>query len=315
MQKQRIVVTGGAGFVGSNLVKMLNEDTNNEIIVIDDLFSGSTENLKGLDIQFIEGSVLDTALLNKYISKDTMVYHLAARNIIASAVDPRKDMETNIQGTFNVLEVAKNNQAKRVLYTSTSSIYGNPKYLPINEEDSVSFLNFYSVSKYAGESYAKVFYEAYNLPTTVVRYSNVYGYNQRSDNPYSGVIGKFIDSALQNSTLNIHGDGEQTRDFTFVEDACRATILAAESFKSIGEAYNIGTGIETSINQLAKIIIDLTASKSGVQSIEKRDIDNLRRRVMNIEKMRYQLKFSPQYTLNKGIQKTIEWQMGLNDKK
>ncbi|MCT6925663.1 NAD-dependent epimerase/dehydratase family protein [Metasolibacillus sp.] len=312
MQKQRIVVTGGAGFVGSNLVKMLRENTDNEIIVIDDLFSGSIENLKGLDVEFVEGSVLNSDLLNKYITKDAMIYHLAARNIIASAVDPRKDMETNIQGTFNVLEVAKNNFAKRVLYTSTSSIYGNPKYLPINEEDSVSFLNFYSVSKYAGEAYAKVFYEAYNLPITVVRYSNVYGYNQRSSNPYSGVIGKFIDSALKNSMLNIHGDGEQTRDFTFVEDACRATILAAQSYKAIGEAYNIGTGIETSINQLASIIINLTDSKSDVQSIEKRDIDNLRRRVMNIEKMRYQLKFSPAYTLNKGLQKTIEWQLEQN---
>lgn len=314
MQKQRIIVTGGAGFVGSNLVKMLAEDTNNEIIIIDDLFSGSIKNLRGLNVEFIEGSVLDTRLLNKYISKDSIVYHLAARNIIASTVEPRKDLETNIEGTFNVLEAAKSNGAKRVLYTSTSSIYGNPKYLPINEEDSVSFLNFYSVSKFAGESYAKVFYDAYNLPITIVRYSNVYGNNQRPENPYSGVIGRFIDNAIRNTPLSIHGDGEQTRDFTYVEDACRATILAAKSDKAVGEVYNIGTGIETSVNLLAKLITEVTNSSSSIQYIEKRDIDNLRRRVMNVEKMRYQLKFTPQFTLNKGLKKTIEWQLESKNK-
>lgn len=306
----KVVVTGGAGFIGSIITKKLVKEYKFQVTVLDDFFTGSKDNLKEVidDIEIVEGSVVDEKLVKEIIRGKELVFHLAARNIIVSMSNPREDMEVNIKGSFNVFEAAKENpDIKKVVYTSTSSIYGNPRYLPINEEDLPNFLNFYSVSKYAAENYANVFYEAYDLPITIVRYSNVYGYNQTPQNPYCGVIGKFIENALYNKPLLIHGDGEQTRDFTFVEDAAEATILAALSPKSIGRVYNIGTGIETSINKLAKLIIEKTGSNSEIRYIDRRDIDNIRRRCMNIEKMRHDLKFSPKITLEKGIELTVKW--------
>ena len=153
----------------------------------------------------------------------------------------------------------------RVVYTSTSSVYGNPRYIPILEEELPKFLNFYSSSKYAGESYAHTFYEMYVVPVTILRYSNVYGPNQSPRNPYCGVIGKFLTAAMQGQPLNIHGDGEQTRDYTFVDDAIEATIQAALCPKALGEVYNVGTEVETSVNRLAHLVFEVTKSSSPIE--------------------------------------------------
>jgi UDP-glucose 4-epimerase len=304
---KRILITGGAGFIGSNLARILVQEMGHSVTVIDDLFTGDLVNLKGIPVEFVQGNILDRNLVENCMRGKEIIFHLAARNIIVSMRNPREDLEVNILGTFNVLEAALRAGVEKFVYASTSSIYGNPRYLPISEEEPPHFLNFYSVSKYSGESYARVFYESQDLPATVVRYSNVYGYNQTPKNPYCGVIGKFIEAALKNGPIQIHGDGEQTRDFTFVEDACRATILAGMSPKSTGEAYNVGTGVETSINSLARMTIYLAKSGSKIVSLDRRDIDNIRRRVLNIEKTRYHLKFFPSYTLEEGLRKTIEW--------
>ncbi len=304
---KNILITGGAGFIGSNLAKLLSKQNEFKISILDDFFTGNREHLKNLDIEIIEGSVTDESLLSKHIKNKEIVFHLAARNIIASSNNPLDDMHTNIRGTYHVLNESLKAKVPNVVYASTCSIYGNPKHLPINEDDTPSFLNFYSVSKYAGEGYAKTFYEQYNLPVSIIRYSNVYGINQSPANPYCGVIGKFIHNALNNEPIYIHGDGEQTRDFTFVEDACQATIMSALDAKAIGDTFNVATGVEVSINHLAEMIIQLTGSSSEIKHIDKRDIDNIRRRVLNIEKIRYKLKFFPLNTLKDGLKKTIDW--------
>ena len=304
---KNVLITGGAGFVGSNLARMLVSKYNCKVTVIDDFFSGNRNNLIGVDIDIIEGSVEDEKLLNNNIKSKDTIFHLAARNIIVSSKNPLEDMQTNIRGTYNVLNAAFKYGVEKIIYTSTASVYGNSKYLPINEEDTPQFLNFYSVSKYAGEGYAKVFYEQKNLPVCIIRYSNVFGYFQNPSNPYSGVIGKFIHNALKGQDIIIHGNGDQTRDFTFVDDACTATIMAGINNKTDGEVFNVGSGIETSINSLAMLIIELTGSKSKIIYTDKRDIDNIRRRVMNIEKLRHKIKFSPQFTIQEGLKRTIEW--------
>jgi UDP-glucose 4-epimerase len=304
---KRVLVTGGAGFVGSNLVAQLVREHECEVTVLDDLFTGSLDYLRGLNVEFIEGSVLDRDAVTQSAQGRDTVFHLAARNIIVSIENPREDMAVNIEGTFNVLEAAHRANVAKVVYTSTSSIYGNPRQIPIAEDELPSFLNFYSVSKFAGESYCRTFYEIHDLPVAVVRYSNVYGDNQSPTNPYCGVIGRFIASATSDEPLVIHGDGEQTRDFTYVVDACEATILAARSPKAVGEVFNVGTGVETSVNTLAGTIFELLGREPNVRYVDRRDIDNIRRRVMNVEKLRHHLKFSPSFTLRRGLEETIRW--------
>lgn len=306
LKGKKILVTGGAGFVGSNISRYLNEQ-GARVTVLDDFFTGKRTFLEGLDIEIVEGSTADAETVRTVVKGKDLVFHLAARNIIVSNSRPREDLEVNVVGTFNVLEACREFGPERVVYTSTASVYGNPRVLPIAEDADKLFLSFYSASKFSGEVYANAFFEVFGVPVSIVRYSNVFGYNQAPSNPYCGVIGKFIDFAMNDKPLIIHGDGEQTRDFTFVDDAVQATIHAAFAPRALGQVYNVGTGVEVSVNHLAQQIIALCGSKSVIQYVDKRDIDNIRRRVINIEKSRYELQYSPQHTLAKGLEKTIAW--------
>ena len=163
------------------------------------------------------------------------------------------------------------------------------------------------MSKLAGENYCIAFYESYGTPVAAVRYSNVYGPGQRADNPYCGVIAKFFASAMAGEPLRIHGDGGQTRDFTYVDDAVDATLLAAITPRAEGEVFNVGSGIETSINDLATGIGVALGRQIETESIDRRDIDNIRRRVVNIEKARRMLRWAPQTTLSHGLERTRDW--------
>ena len=179
--------------------------------------------------------------------------------------------------------------------------------MPISEEDRISLLTPYAVSKYSGEGYCQAFYESYDVPVVVVRYSNVYGPWQDPINPYCGVVAKFMQRASEKTPLEIHGDGQQTRDFTFVEDAVEATLLAAFSPKTEGEVLNIGTGVETSVENLAHLIMSMYDMPLPIIHIDRRDIDNIRRRVVNIEKIRRTLRWVPSVTLAEGLSGTKQW--------
>jgi UDP-glucose 4-epimerase len=302
---RRVLVTGGAGFVGSALVRRLME-SGARVTVLDDLFTGRRDALPA-GAEFIEGSVVDEPLVRDLVKRHTVVFHLAARNIIASTANPRDDFATNIGGTLNVLMAARESNVERVVYTSSASIYGNPNTIPINEDDRLVPLTPYAVSKLAGEHYCIAFYESYGLPVAVVRYSNVYGPYQRPENPYCGVVSKFLIAAYAGKALPIHGDGGQTRDYTFVEDAVEATLLAATHPRAEGEVFNVGTGVETSVHDLALAIGRVSGRTVTLEHIDRRDIDNIRRRVVNIEKIRRMLRWSPQVTLERGLERTIKW--------
>ncbi len=306
-----MLVTGGAGFVGSNLVaRLLREGA--RVTVLDDLFTGRRENLPASGFEFVRGSVCDAPLVERLVGSHPIIFHCAARNIVVSTRNPREDFETNIGGTLNVLLAARAAQVERVVYTSSTSVYGNPRYLPINEDDRLSALTPYAVSKLAGENYCIAFYESYGLATTAVRYSNIYGPGQDAANPYCGVVAKFIEALLDRKPLLIHGDGSQTRDFTFVADAVEATLMAATSDRAVGEVFNVGTGIETSVNQLAGTLIQITGARAEPEHIDRRDVDNIRRRVVNIEKTRRALRWVPEVTLEAGLRRTVEWQSRKN---
>lgn len=303
------LVTGGAGFVGSNLVRIILErlpDT--RVTVLDDLSTGTMELVPNHErLRFVRGSVEDSETVKKTMEGVDLVFHLAARNIIASTKNPRSDFETNIGGTLNVLLAARDLEVDKVVYTSSASVYGNPRYLPINEDENLSTLTPYSVSKLAGENYCRSFYDSYGLPTVAVRYSNVYGPAQNPENPYCGVVSKFIQTVRNGVNPRIHGDGEQTRDFTYVRDAVEATLEAGLSVRGLGDVFNIASGVETSVNTLAKLIIEICDADLKVDFIDRRDIDNIRRRVLNIERIRRVFRWVPTHTLERGLRKTVEW--------
>jgi UDP-glucose 4-epimerase len=307
LQDRRILVTGGAGFVGSNLVKRLVRERA-RVTVLDDLFTGRVENLPEAGFEFVHGSVCDPATVEPLVAGHELIFHLAARNIVVSTKNPREDFETNIGGTLNVLLAARALGGRRVVYTSSTSVYGNPRYLPMNEDDPLSLLTPYAVSKLAGENYCMAFYESYDLPTTAVRYSNIFGPGQDPANPYCGVVAKFLESLMAGRPPVIHGDGNQTRDFTFVDDAVEATLLAGTSDRALGEVFNVGSGVETRVNELAALLIRLTDASVSPTHTDRRDIDNIRRRVVNIEKTRRTLRWVPEVTLDEGLRRTVEWQ-------
>lgn len=306
---KRVLVTGGAGFIGSNLVRRLVGE-GARVTVLDDFFTGHRDNLCGLHEQsyrLVQGSTTDRDLVRELVAQAEFVFHLAARNIIASTRNPYEDYQTNIGGTLNILLAAREHPLVRLVYTSSVSVYGNPRYLPINEDDRISLLTPYAVSKFSGEGYCQAFYESYALPVVVVRYSNVYGPGQNPCNPYCGVVAKFMSRAQQGMPPQVHGDGLQTRDFTFVSDAVEATLQAAMSPKSNGEVYNIGTGVETSVDQLARLILAMYDLGAEPVHVDRRDIDNIRRRVVNIEKIRRSLRWVPRVTLAAGLRQTQLW--------
>jgi UDP-glucose 4-epimerase len=292
----KVLVTGGAGFIGSHLADRLVEDGAN-VTILDDLTTGVTENLVGISHQscrIVVGSVADREIVNRLVSEAEVIFHLAARNIVASTRDPDKDFETNIGGTLNMLMAAKEHNIKRFVYASSSSVYGNPRHLLACEDDPVCLLSPYAVSKFAGEGYCQAFFESYGVPTVALRYSNVYGPRQRG----IVVVMRFVQAIRDKKPLQIHGDGQQTRDFTWVGDAVEATLLVAKSARAVGEVFNVGTGVETSIVELARLI---AGPKAVLERIDRRDIDNIWRRVLNIEKARRILRWVPAISLEKGL--------------
>lgn len=313
-ENKKVIVTGGAGFVGSNLVKRLVQE-GAEVSVIDNLETGYKSNLNDAwnDIEFIDGSVYHGEM-DTWVENVQTVFHLAAKNIIASTHDPYGDMHINIGGTLNILLAIKKLPI-RLVYTSSASVYGNPRYLPINEDDQINLLTPYAVSKYAGEGYCSAFYESYGVESVILRLSNVYGPYQRPENRYCGVVAKFMQSVKEGKPMLIHGSGEQTRDFTYVDDVIDALLIAGENPRAVGEVFNIASGVETSVEKLAESLIcyyapdafDFKDSKTILEHIDRRDIDNISRRTLNIEKARRKLGWIPKTQLWEGLAKTWEW--------
>lgn len=309
---KRVLVTGGAGFIGTNLVRRLGSLPVKSLIVLDNLFTGCLENLEGIgqQVDFVNGSVENPEVVRQLVGSADIVFHLAARNIIVSTSCPYDDFESNTRGTFNILEACRNVGIERLVYASSVSVYGNPIHLPLDEDDMLYPLNPYAASKLCGESYCRAYFETYGVPVTILRYSNVYGPYQSPSNPYCGVVSRFIERAFGSQPLQIHGDGEQTRDFTYVEDVVDATIQACTSPQALGGTFNIGTGIELSINRLAELVSLMVVGPGvspNVEHLDRRDIDNVRRRVVSIERARRVLRWSPKFSILAGLQRTVEW--------
>jgi UDP-glucose 4-epimerase len=310
-QDQKVLVTGGAGFLGSNLTHALLE-AKARVAVLDDFSTGSETNLPvHPNLEILRGSVSDTDRVQEAFRGAGYVFHLAATPVQVSLDDPLRDCLTNVVGTLHVLSAARQSgSVRRVVVASTDSLYGNSRYLPINEDDAASPLSPFAASKLAGESYCRAFYESFGVPVTVLRYCNLFGPGQDGKGPGSGVVARFIRAVLAGRPLPIHGDGGETRDFLFVEDAVEATLLSAIASKAEGQVYNVGSGFETTIVDLAETILNLTGRKASLEFVDKKDVDNIRRRVLNIEKIRKDVRWTPRHALEQGLKKTIQWTKG-----
>lgn len=305
MSKNITVVTGGAGFIGSHLAEELLKHSY-QVIILDDLSTGKRANIEPIltqgNIQFIEGSVTDLPLLNKLFQNVSYIFHLAAIPSIPRSIEnPLASHNVNITGTLNVLLAAKYNKVKKVIYASSSSVYGDTPTLPKREDISPHPQSPYAVTKLAGEYYCQIFYKVFNLPTICLRYFNVYGPRQDPDSQYAAVIPRFISRQLHNRAPIIYGDGEQTRDFTFIKDVVNANILAAE--KDATGVCNIGRGERISINQLAGLVINLVGGNVKPYYQESRPGD-IKHSLADISRAK-QFGYNPKYSLEEGLKETI----------
>ncbi|MFC1985824.1 NAD-dependent epimerase/dehydratase family protein [Chloroflexota bacterium] len=302
---KRILVTGGAGFIGSNLVDELS--LRNKVIVFDNLSSGLMVNLeKSKDaITFIKGDILDKGLLKDIVAEVEFVFHLAANvGNIKSIEDPHFDMEVNIKGTINLLEACMSSNIKRLVYSSSGAIFGEARYLPVDEDHPLNPESPYGVSKLAAEKYCFAFHKVHSLPVTAVRYFNAYGPRQGSSG-YANVIAIFFNRIREGKPLTIFGDGEQTRDFVYVGDIVRANILAATQPAAEGEIFNIATGRANSVNQLVSIIDQVSGQENKLVYTEFR-AGEVRDSRANIEKAQRILGYNPGVELEEGV--LLTWQ-------
>src|SRR5215472_12442332 len=252
----RYVVTGGAGFIGSNTVDELVR-RGHSVVVLDDLSSGKEENLADFrnKITFIKGSITDIEVVRKTMHEADYVLHLAARTSVPRSVkDPIETNKINIEGTLNVLVAAKELKVKRVVIAASSAAYGETPTLPKVETMQPEPISPYGVTKYVSELYGQTFGRCYGLENVSLRYFNIFGPRQDPSSPYSGVLAKFCTAFLEDAQPVIFGDGQQTRDFTYIENAVQTNLLACEVPNLSGKVFNVGTGSRYSLNQTVVLL-------------------------------------------------------------
>ena len=304
MKNKLVVVTGGAGFIGSHIAWELVKD--NEVLVIDNLYTGREENVPP-GAKLIRADIRDYNAIAELISNADYVFHEAAQvSVVDSIRDPVFTEEVNVLGTLNVLRALLEGHGK-LIFASSAAVYGDNPNLPLKETERPRPLSPYGVTKATAEEYLRVYHELYGLPVVSLRYFNVFGPRQ-SFNQYAGVISIFINRALAGEPLVIFGDGKQTRDFIYVKDVVRANLLVAESKRANGRVFNVATGKQTSILELAMKIIEITGTTSSILFDKPRPGD-IRHSVADISEIR-KLGFEPEWSLEEGLKKTVEWYQG-----
>lgn len=305
MENKKIVVTGGLGFIGSHIVDELVE--NNEVTVIDNLSTGKMENLKNpnhKNLTIIKNDLLKVDL--EETLKDTdYVFHLAANaSVPGSVADPLSYNENNIDATVKLLVACKNNNVKKIIFSSSSAVYGENPNMPLKESENFMPCSPYAAQKASGELYLKSFYESYGLNYIALRYFNVFGPRQDENSPYAAVIPKFISAILAGESPVIYGDGEQSRDFIYVKEIAKANILAAES--DYNGVINVALGKSMTINRLFEIISDVLESDIEVKYLDERpgDIKHSLADISNLDK----IDFKPDMDkFEEQLRETVKW--------
>lgn len=315
IKNKNILITGAAGFIGSNLLeKLLNED--NFILIIDnfnDYYSGKEEQLNKIlenysfkkDYDIIKGDLINKTIFQVINYEIDIIFHLAAQASVLYSIDNAIEISNNnINSTVNVYEYALNQDVEKIIYASSSSVYGNPLYTPVDEDHPKNPISPYAVSKLCGEIYANYYYRQYHLPVIILRFYTVYGPRGRPDM----AIRKFFDLINKNKEIIIYGDGEQLRDFIYVSDIVNGLILAAENKESNGETFNLGNSNPISINDLVDKIYNIFNKPKKVKYVDKQqgDVDIT---FSKIEKAKEILNYYPKISIDKGLECTYGWQV------
>ncbi len=302
------VAVGGAGFIGSNTVDELVR-RGHSVVVLDDLSSGKEDNLTEVrnKITFIKGSITDIEVVRKAMHEAEYVLHLAARTSVPRSVkDPIETNKINIDGTLNVLVAAKELKVKRVVFAASSSAYGETATLPKVETMQPQPISPYGVTKFVGELYGQTFGRCYGLENVALRYFNIFGPRQDPSSPYSGVLAKFCTAFLEDTQPLVFGDGEQTRDFTYVENAVQANLLACEAPNISGKVFNVGVGGRVSLNEVIRELGKITGKTLEAKYDPPRDGD-IRDSQADISQAREFLGYEPHVTFEEGLARTFEW--------
>lgn len=304
----KVVVTGGAGFIGANLGRaLLDRSEIDAVVALDDLSSGFSSNLDGTDIQLIEGTILDPATLDSTFDGASAVVHLAARPSVPRSVkDPVASHHANATGTLEVLQAARRAGNLHVIVASSSSVYGANREIPKRESMRTTPISPYAVSKQATEAYAIAFGHTYDLPVVAFRFFNVYGPLQPAGHAYAAVVPAFLDAALRGRPLPVHGDGEQTRDFTYIETLTQVITDAALRRVTDLEAVNLAFGSRTSLNNLIDLIGDELGAHPAVERQPPRAGD-VRDSQADNSRLRAHFPDVKAVPLEEGLRATIEW--------
>jgi len=303
------LVTGGAGFIGSNIVRKLVEQ-GERVRVLDDFSTGKKENLVGIEdrVEVVVGSFIDRKLVNRVLQGVRFVLHQGAiPSVPRSVADPVKSNEANITGTLNMLEGAREAGVERFVYAASSSAYGDTKVLPKVEDMPAKPLSPYAVGKYTGELYARVYADIYSLPTVSLRYFNIFGPYQDPASEYAAVIPKFILAMLNGEVPVIYGDGEQSRDFTYIDNAAAANLLACKSEKvGRGEVINVACGERFTLNQLVKQLSEIMGLEVEPEYAEARPGD-VKHSLADISRAEELLGYRAEVDFKEGLKRTAEW--------
>ena len=304
---RRALVTGGAGFIGGHIVeRLLLEGW--EVRVLDDFSTGRAENLASVasQIELLKGDVRDVALVTRAVEGVEVVFHEAAvPSVPRSVEEPVRTNDVNVNGTLNVLEQARQAGVRRVVYAASSSAYGDTPTLPKIESMPANPMSPYALQKYVGEGYCRLYASLYGLETVALRYFNIYGPRQNPDSEYAAVIPRFLRACLRGESPHIYGDGEQTRDFTFVGDAVQANLLAADAKRASGHVMNVGGGARTSLNLLLETIRQITGTKLPAIHEPARAGD-VRDSLAALDRARDLLGYVPGTSLRQGLERTLE---------
>lgn len=302
------LVTGGAGFVGSHVIEALIEK-GEKVRVLDNFSTGKEENLLpfGEKVKIFKGDVRDASLCEYAMEGAEYVVHLAALHEVPRSVErPLETHEINVTGILNLLIAAKRTGVRRFVYASSSAVYGDSPVLPRVEESVSPVSSPYAASKMAGEHYCRLFSSLYGLETVSLRYFNLYGPRQDSSSQYAGVIPKFVSALLADTAPTIYGDGEQSRDFLYVKDCVGATITACHASGISGEVMNIGTGRQTTVNELCRLIQEILGRRIPPR-FDAPQPGDIRYDYADVSKATRLLSYQPSWDIHHGLEKTVQW--------